>query len=91
MIAGDISNLTLGEVQERLERSQCKLHLNFEHGVYHAYVHGPSSVIAYDRGDLAGAVAGAMKQLGALETNSERIRWYAETQRGKRDPSSPSE
>lgn len=58
-----ISNLTLKEVQERLDRAHCKLHLNFEHGVYHAYVHGPTSVRTYDRGDLAAAIEGATRQL----------------------------
>ena len=56
-------DLTLREVAKRLERAHCKLHLNFEHGVYHAYVHGESSVKSYDRGDLAEAIDGATKTL----------------------------
>lgn len=54
-------DLTLREVQERLEKAGCKLHLTFEHGVYHAYVHGESSVKAYDRGELVEAIDGATR------------------------------
>jgi len=57
-------NLTLKEVAERLTKANCKLHLNFDHGVYHAYVHGESRVTAYDRGDLAEAIEGATRQVG---------------------------
>jgi hypothetical protein len=54
-------DLTLREVAERLEKSGCKLRLVFEHGVYHAYVHGKASVKAYDRGDLVEAIDGATR------------------------------
>ncbi len=56
-------DLTLREIAERLEKAHCKLHLNFDHGVYHAYVHGPSTIRSYDRGDLAQAIDGATRQL----------------------------
>lgn len=61
-------DLTLREVATRLERSGRRLHLHFEHGVYHAYVIDPSKsapreVTAYDRGDLAEAVGGATADL----------------------------
>ena len=56
-------NLTLREVKARLDKAGGKLHLNFEHGVYHAYVHSPTKVTAYDRGDLAEAIAGATRQI----------------------------
>jgi len=54
-------DLTLREVKARLDKAGLKLHLNFEHGVYHAYVHGDTSVKAYDRGDLAEAIDGATR------------------------------
>lgn len=56
-------DLTLREVQERLEKAGCKLHLNFEHGVYHAYAHSPHAVKSYDRGSLVEAVIGATSQI----------------------------
>lgn len=56
-------DLTLREVQALLEKAHCKLHVNFDHGVYHAYVHGPSAVRSYDRGDLAEAIDGAIRHL----------------------------
>ncbi len=55
-------DLTLKEVAERLAKSGSHLHVNFEHGVYHAYVHGDSKVTSYDRGDLAEAIDGATRQ-----------------------------
>lgn len=55
-------DLTLREVTERLAKSGSRLHLNFEHGVYHAYVHGPSKISAYKRGDLAEVIDEATKQ-----------------------------
>ncbi len=60
-------DLTLREVATRLEKSGRRLHLHFEHGVYHAYVLDPNvsthEVTAYDRGDLAEAVGGATADL----------------------------
>jgi hypothetical protein len=54
-------DLTLREIKTRLDKAGLKLHLNFEHGVYHAYVHGDTSVKAYDRGDLVEAIDGATR------------------------------
>ena len=54
-------DLTLRQVQERLDRvgGKVHLHLHFEHGVYHAYVHGESQLKSYGRGDLTEAIDGA--------------------------------
>jgi hypothetical protein len=57
-------DLTLREIIERLAKSGGRLHLNFDHGVYHAYVHGDAKITAYDRGDLAQAIDGATRQAG---------------------------
>lgn len=54
-------DLTLREVQARLDKAGLRLHVNYEHGVYHAYVHGDSSVRSYDRGNLAEAIDGATR------------------------------
>lgn len=56
-------NLTLGELKARLDAAGCKLHLNFDHGVYHAYAHSPTKIAAYDRGDLVEAITGATRQI----------------------------
>jgi hypothetical protein len=55
-------DLTLRQVEERLSKAGKKLRVCFEHGVYHAYVHGDVRVEAYDRGDLVEAVSGALGQ-----------------------------
>jgi hypothetical protein len=50
-------NLTIREVAERLDKAQCKLHLHFEHGTYHAYVISQEkSLRGFSRGDLAEAI-----------------------------------
>lgn len=54
-------DLTLKEVQERLEKAGLKLHVNYDHGLYHAYVHSPLEVKGYERGDLVEAVMGAVR------------------------------
>lgn len=56
-------DLTLREVVNRLDKAHCKLHLHFDHGAYHAYVHGETVVKSYVRGDLAEAIDEATKQL----------------------------
>lgn len=58
-------DLTLRQVEERLAKAGKKLRVCFEHGVYHAYVHGDARVEAYDRGDLAEAVMSAVEGCGA--------------------------
>lgn len=56
-------DLTLREVAARLDKSNRKLYVHFEHGVYHAYVVDHATVSSYDRGDLAQAVGGATADL----------------------------
>lgn len=51
-------HLTIGEVQDLLTKAGKKIHLNWEHGVYHAYVHDETHPVSYARGDLVEAISG---------------------------------
>lgn len=55
-------DLTLREVQARLDKAGCKLHMTFDHGVYNVYAISKEKTLrGYCRGDFAEAIDTATK------------------------------